>query len=86
MGNIQFIPIDDLKPHEEVKPKKAEQYAKFLSRARKHYARPILIDEKTKVILDGHHRWYALKDGDKLGQRAGRQQQERCNQIHDKLS
>jgi ParB-like chromosome segregation protein Spo0J len=58
---ITLIPLGELKPHEAVKEKKAHQYAKFATRAKKVLTKPILVDERTKVILDGHHRWWVLK-------------------------
>ena len=59
MHRIVYVPIDELKPHEEVKPKKFSAFARFASRIGKNRIRlqPLWIDEKTKVILDGHHRY-----------------------------
>lgn len=55
-----LLPIDELKPHEKGSP----LYLKLL---RQEILRdgilkyPIIADEKTHVILDGMHRWLALK-------------------------
>jgi hypothetical protein len=57
---IEVVPIDDLKPHEMGSP----LYLKLLTQELvrdgmlKH---PIIADERTYVILDGMHRWLALK-------------------------
>lgn len=59
-SKIAIMPIDELKPHEKGSP----VYLKLL---RKELLRdgmlryPIVADEKTSVILDGMHRWLALK-------------------------
>jgi hypothetical protein len=64
MGKADFkivlVPIDELKPHEKGSP----LYLKLLRHqilrdgALKY---PIIVDEKTHVILDGTHRWLALR-------------------------
>jgi len=57
---IVLLPIDELKPHEKGSP----VYLKLLKKeilgdgVLKY---PIIADEKTRVILDGMHRWLALK-------------------------
>lgn len=58
---IALMPIDELKPHEKGSPVylgllKQEILA---DRALKY---PIIADEKTRVILDGMHRWLTLKN------------------------
>ena len=59
--SLQWIALDLLKPHEDVKTRKAEHYAHFASRNRKMIAKPILVDSRSHVILDGHHRWWVCK-------------------------
>jgi len=55
-----LLPIDELKPHEKGSPL-------YLELLRQEILRdgilkyPIIADEKTHVILDGMHRWLALK-------------------------
>lgn len=57
---IALLPIDKLKPHEKGSPL-------YLELLRQEILRdgilkyPIIADEKTRVILDGMHRWLALK-------------------------
>jgi hypothetical protein len=58
---VVLLPIDDLKPHEKGSP----LYLKLLKQeilkdGMLKY--PIIADEKTHVILDGMHRWLALKN------------------------
>ena len=55
---LHWLNLSDLKPHESVKERKAEHYARVAGRSRNMIAKPILVDSKTHVILDGHHRWW----------------------------
>lgn len=57
---IVLVPVDELKPHEKGSP----LYLELLKREilRDNVLKyPIIADEKTYVILDGMHRWLALK-------------------------
>jgi gas vesicle protein len=61
-GNVPIVllPINDLKPHEKGSP----VYLKLLKQEISSdgiLKYPIIADEKTHVILDGMHRWLALK-------------------------
>jgi hypothetical protein len=57
---IAIVPIDELKPHEKGSPLYLELIKReILKEGVLHY--PIVVDEKTRVILDGMHRWLALK-------------------------
>lgn len=57
---IALLPIDELKPHEEGSPIYLELLKQeILKDGVLKY--PIIADEKTHVILDGMHRWLALK-------------------------
>jgi len=57
---VVLLPIDTLKPHEKGSPLYLEMLKKEILRdgILKY---PIVADEKTNVILDGMHRWLALK-------------------------
>jgi hypothetical protein len=57
---VVLLPIEKLKPHEKGSPLYLEMLKKEILRdgVLKH---PIIADEKTNVILDGMHRWLALK-------------------------
>ena len=55
-----LLPIDTLKPHEKGSPLYLKMLRKeLLEDGVLRY--PIVVDEKTLVILDGMHRWLALK-------------------------
>jgi hypothetical protein len=57
---IVLVPIDELKPHEKGSPLYLELLKQEILRdAMLKY--PIIADEKSYVILDGMHRWLALK-------------------------
>ncbi|MCD6158721.1 MAG: ParB N-terminal domain-containing protein [Euryarchaeota archaeon] len=62
---IEFalVDIDLLKEHEEIYPEKVDELAEEIKRDGV-VKKPILIDKRTYTILDGHHRYQALK---KLG-------------------
>lgn len=53
---IVLIQVSELLPHEEVKTKKLEKMIKMVEKRGGIYE-PILVDRKTKTILDGHHRY-----------------------------
>jgi len=57
---IAILPIDSLKPHEKGSPLYLEMLKREIQKddVLKY---PIIADEKTNVILDGMHRWLALK-------------------------
>jgi len=57
---ITLLPIDELKPHEKGSPLYLELLKREILKddVLKY---PIIADEKTYVILDGMHRWLALK-------------------------
>ncbi|MCH2268436.1 MAG: hypothetical protein DSY41_04130 [Candidatus Poseidoniales archaeon] len=52
---VELVPIEVLRPHEQVMPDKVDQLERMTLRW-KAYTKPILIDRKTGTILDGHHR------------------------------
>ena len=57
---IALVPIDELRPHEKGSPLYLELLRKeILKDGMLNY--PVIVDEKTYVILDGMHRWLALK-------------------------
>ena len=58
--SVSLIELESLKPHEET----IEGELKHLSRAYNEsdrFIRPIIVDKKHKIILDGHHRCAVLK-------------------------
>jgi len=53
--------IDELHPHEEVIPEHLERLkAAFVASV--HQRNPVIVDSRTGCVLDGTHRWAAMKD------------------------
>ncbi len=57
---IKLIEIHHLKPHEKVFLEKVEIIQKLFHN-NIYQLRPVVIDLKSKMIIDGHHRYEALK-------------------------
>ena len=57
---IELIPIESLRPHEQIVDDHVEELLEDIRR-RGILIKPILVDEKTLTILDGHHRVEALR-------------------------
>ncbi len=57
---IHSIDTDILKPHEALDPLELELFVKSINEKGIFY-KPMLVDKTSFVILDGHHRWIALK-------------------------
>lgn len=57
---VQLIPVEVLKPHEQVIQKKVAQLEKMTMRWNA-YTKPLLVDGATGTILDGHHRFEIAK-------------------------
>jgi len=57
---VQLIPVEVLKPHEQVIQKKVIQLEKMTMRWNA-YTKPLLVDGGTGTILDGHHRFEIAK-------------------------
>ena len=54
---VELVPLEILRPHEEILPKKVDQLEKMTHRWNA-YTKPLLIDRSTGTILDGHHRFH----------------------------
>ena len=52
---VDLIPLEILRPHEFTIPKKVDELEKMTNRWNA-YVLPLVVDNKTGVILDGHHR------------------------------
>tara|TARA_Y100000588_G_C14141706_1_gene876385 strand:- start:879 stop:1286 length:408 start_codon:yes stop_codon:yes gene_type:complete len=52
---VVLVPIDWLKAHEEIRPKKVHELAE-VTKKWGCYTKPLLVDMNTGTILDGHHR------------------------------
>ncbi len=59
-NRVALLQIDELRPHEKGSPVYLELLRREILRDGK-LRYPIIADEKTRVILDGMHRWLALK-------------------------
>lgn len=57
---MKFIDLEKLKPHEKVLPKHIQKLLKEIQKDKAIYT-PVLIDKKSKVILDGHHRVFIAR-------------------------
>ena len=60
---VEPIDIDLLNPHEKIIKKKKTKLTKFIKSFNEYYIiSSILCCHKTHVIIDGHHRYFALKE------------------------
>lgn len=59
-ARFALVPTDDLRPHEEVEPDRVEELVKRL-REDEVIRHPIVVDEATYTVLDGHHRLAAVR-------------------------
>ena len=55
MSKISLLQIDSLKPHEATIPEKVMQLLWVVLQSGK-WPHPIVVDEETSTIMDGHHR------------------------------
>jgi len=62
-SNIKLISTNEIRQHEGIDLQHMDELAKKMTKD-KCYTHPIIIDRATKMILDGHHRFNAIK---KLG-------------------
>lgn len=58
LGHFELIAPALLLPHEDVDLERLERLVEEIGNAGAFYP-PVLVDRKTRVILDGHHRWRA---------------------------
>ncbi len=56
---IEIVPIDSLRQHEQIIPERLEKVLAIITREQ-CVDIPVVVDEKSLVILDGHHRYNAL--------------------------
>lgn len=61
--DVELVPIHELLPHEETKSKNQQKLHQMTIKWG-GYNKPLLVDVKSKVILDGHHRF---RIGEALG-------------------
>jgi len=60
MNQLVVLGIDELHIHEEVNDDAVGRIIDSMRETGK-FGPPILVDTKTKIILDGHHRYWACK-------------------------
>ena len=53
---VQLVPVEWLKPHEEIKPRNRDKLLEMTKRWG-GYTKPLIVDKLTGAILDGHHRY-----------------------------
>ena len=58
LGEFELIAPAKLRPHEDVDSERLDRLVEEIRSAGSFYP-PVLVDRKTSVILDGHHRWRA---------------------------
>ena len=54
---VELVPLEILRPHEQILPKKVDQLEKMTHRWNA-YTKPLLLDRLSGIILDGHHRYH----------------------------
>ena len=57
---LSLLPVDKLKPHEEILPSLARKLSDNMLKS-SVFTHPIIVDENSLVILDGMHRYNAIK-------------------------
>lgn len=56
-----LVQLDQLRPHEEVDPDRVKRLSEEIREDGTIHS-PVIADEATSVILDGHHRYRALRE------------------------
>ena len=54
---VELVPLEILRPHEQILPKKVDQLEKMTHRWNA-YTKPLLLDRLSGTRLDGHHRYH----------------------------
>jgi len=55
--DVILVPIEWLKPHEEIKERNCEALLQMTQKWG-GYTKPLIVDKSTGAILDGHHRYH----------------------------
>ena len=53
--DVELVPLEWLKAHEEIKPRNRDKLLEMTKRWG-GYTKPLIVDKHTGAILDGHHR------------------------------
>jgi hypothetical protein len=59
-SDVRLVPLEWLKPHEQIKTRNRDKLLDMTKRW-KGYTKPLIVDQVTGAILDGHHR-YAIAE------------------------
>ena len=59
-GKFKIAKINDLLPHEETNSTHVEKLKELIEK-QGFFTKPIIVDQATKLIIDGHHRFNAAK-------------------------
>tara|TARA_X000000950_G_scaffold268086_1_gene345228 strand:- start:105 stop:542 length:438 start_codon:yes stop_codon:yes gene_type:complete len=59
-GKYKLISLECLLPHEEIDESNLKKLIQFILEENK-FTTPIIVDKKTNLIIDGHHRFFAAK-------------------------
>jgi hypothetical protein len=59
-ARFALLPTDALQPHEEVEPHRVEELVADI-REEGVFLQPVVADEETRTVLDGHHRLEAAR-------------------------
>jgi hypothetical protein len=59
-SKIVYLSLNQLKPHEHISSRRVKQLVRAI-KGRELFTVPIIVDKKSRVILDGHHRVAALR-------------------------
>lgn len=62
LSNYQLIELNSLLPHEEVNLIKSQHIADTIEKNASYFFKPIIITKDESMIIDGHHRFTALKN------------------------
>lgn len=60
-ARFALLPTDELRPHEEVEPDRVADLVETI-RADGIFLDPVVVDEATRTVLDGHHRLAAARE------------------------
>ncbi len=60
MYRVEIVPIESLRQHEQIIPDRLARVIEIITREQSVDI-PVVVDDNTRVILDGHHRYNALK-------------------------
>ena len=61
LSNYELIELRSLLPHEEVSLSKSKNIADTIKKNTLYFFKPIIITKDERMIIDGHHRYTALK-------------------------